>query len=592
MTWALVAAPAGALPVPVADLASMDRGDLIAGPRTSDFVTSLLTGSLDLADLVGNVWFNAATGIFTYELLVDPRSAATSTRVGTYSIVELNTQFRVLGFDPLLHRAGYSFEDAIAAGADGDGVAVRNAVVVPGPADAFLISLDPDGTLDWNVRTNARRAGFWDNDARLVPIRFFFQSTLGPGSGAYSMHAGYSSGSVNYAPAVAPVVLVHGICPGGPESFGDMAQRLLSRLGVPVMIFDYAGDGAPIERLAGRFARYVRDQLADPALGGARQVDVVAHSLGGLVARAWVAGLARDESDQEVLYRNEIRRLVMVGTPHYGARRANLNALLKLLDLLRLLDCEYGRSQAEQMRFGSGFLWTLHEQWRVKLREFQLSPGQLSSRDILLIAGTQSSDSRLECNLEGCNDGVVEIASAVLPDDGSIQYENLRYVPYRHGALDFVGPVDGPTLIGVPEGPEGDGHATYRLVEAFLRDGSVLEQCCGPGSVDYDPPHLRGVLEEEEGLLLVRAVDAASGDRIDRRPRLILEPVPPTPTSRTPPPQRNSGTATVWGLEAGVYTATVCVRGYDPGQILVEISPALTTVPEPIRLEQTGLTCR
>lgn len=202
MALGLLAAPAGA--VPVVDLATIERGILFADPQRSDFVTSPLTGSLDLADLVGTVWYNAATSLFTYEYLVDPRSTATSTGVPTFSITEFNTAFRVLGYDPLAQLAGYSFADARAAGADGDGVTVRNGVIVPDASAAFLLSLDFDGTLDWNVRRNARLAGFWDTDAHMVPIRFFFQSSLPPGSGAFGMHDGFSSGSVNYAPTPVP----------------------------------------------------------------------------------------------------------------------------------------------------------------------------------------------------------------------------------------------------------------------------------------------------------------------------------------------------------------------------------------------------
>ena len=31
-----------------------------------------------------------------------------------------------------------------------------------------------------------------------------------------------------------------------------------------------------------------------------------------------------------------------------------------------------------------------------------------------------------------------------------------------------------------------DHHKTYRLIESFLKDGILLDQCCGPASVDYN----------------------------------------------------------------------------------------------------------
>ena len=49
-------------------------------------------------------------------------------------------------------------------------------------------------------------------------------------------------------------------------------------------------------------------------LTGCRQIDIVAHSAGGLVTRAYL-----QEAVPEVTYAGDVRRLVTIGTPHLGA---------------------------------------------------------------------------------------------------------------------------------------------------------------------------------------------------------------------------------------------------------------------------------
>jgi triacylglycerol esterase/lipase EstA (alpha/beta hydrolase family) len=118
-------------------------------------------------------------------------------------------------------------------------------------------------------------------------------------------------------------------------------------------------------------AQFVEEEME--ALG-VTQVDLVAHSMGGLVARAWIAGLAQDELGDPVPYQGEIRRLVMAATPHYGADIASKSKYLAKLRKLSSdlsLDppfdsCRNNQvrdAQASQMVFGSAFLKKLHEAW-------------------------------------------------------------------------------------------------------------------------------------------------------------------------------------------------------------------------------------
>src|SRR3972149_3709165 len=185
MIWALPTAPAGCVSVLVSDLLSdLEKGPLYsdtlphANPYSSDF-TSPVTGVI--GGLTGSVYYNSGTGLYTYEFLVDPN--------GTHDINEFNAGTPVLGFVPAAgHKAGYSWTNAQGAGA-ADG------------SQAFILTQDPDGTLDWNVRRSVRLAGFWHTDAQISQtITFFLQSTLPPGEGSFGIFGQNSGTSESFLP--------------------------------------------------------------------------------------------------------------------------------------------------------------------------------------------------------------------------------------------------------------------------------------------------------------------------------------------------------------------------------------------------------
>jgi len=105
-----------------------------------------------------------------------------------------------------------------------------------------------------------------------------------------------------------PILLVPGY--GGSEFALEQLSSTLSAAGRDVSIVHLAGDGTG--DLRDQVA--VLDQAAAAALrrAGARSVDVVGYSAGGIVARLWVeAGGA-----------SLARRVVMLGTPNHGTELA------------------------------------------------------------------------------------------------------------------------------------------------------------------------------------------------------------------------------------------------------------------------------
>ena len=112
----------------------------------------------------------------------------------------------------------------------------------------------------------------------------------------------------HFDPARPLVVLVHGLdC--DRANWTDMLS-LLTREGHQVACFTYPSD-QPVADSAALFARHLTDlRRAHPQ----SRLDIVAHSMGGLVARAYVEGPD---------YAGGVGRLILVGTPNAGSGRAS-----------------------------------------------------------------------------------------------------------------------------------------------------------------------------------------------------------------------------------------------------------------------------
>lgn len=112
------------------------------------------------------------------------------------------------------------------------------------------------------------------------------------------------------APAEMPVLLVHGVgCNAGVWS---PFRRYLERMGIgPVYALSHGPPLASIEHFATQLAGKI-DCVRKAT--GSGQIVLVAHSMGGLISRAYLRrfGGAR------------VRRLVTIGSPHQGSKHAYL----------------------------------------------------------------------------------------------------------------------------------------------------------------------------------------------------------------------------------------------------------------------------
>ena len=109
-------------------------------------------------------------------------------------------------------------------------------------------------------------------------------------------------------PAELPVLLVHGVLCNAGVWLG--LRRYLVRQGIgPVYALTYGPPLASIESFAEQVAAKIDAILA---VTGARQVAIVGHSMGGLVARDYLRRYGA----------SKVRVLITLGTPHHGSVHA------------------------------------------------------------------------------------------------------------------------------------------------------------------------------------------------------------------------------------------------------------------------------
>jgi len=110
------------------------------------------------------------------------------------------------------------------------------------------------------------------------------------------------------APAPLPLLLVHGVMVNDGVWFA--LRRDLGRRGLgPVYTINYGPPLADIEHFAGQLQARI-DAIC--AVTGAARVALIAHSMGGLVARAYLRRFGA----------SRVAKLITIGTPHHGSMLA------------------------------------------------------------------------------------------------------------------------------------------------------------------------------------------------------------------------------------------------------------------------------
>lgn len=262
-----------------------------------------------------------------------------------------------------------------------------------------------------------------------------------------------------------PVVLVHGIL-SGPSIWGDADQGLLDWDGEG-LVDRLEDEGIPRDRVDYEEETLdditaLSDEVADAVDG--RTVDIVAHSMGGLLARHYIENRDGDE---------HVRNLVMLGTPNSGSWMADaLGGLATCADDLVL------PTSVNQMQSGSDFLRSLDD-----------SPPE--DVDYTTVAGTQANYSEwleeLGETVGWLEDWVVDGSLGWLPDLGVVGHPvNVLQFP-NHLADAVVDLIEG-SLSGWPPGWIESVWTEY--VPGAQGDGvvSVESVAVGGGSPDVTVP--------------------------------------------------------------------------------------------------------
>jgi len=166
-----------------------------------------------------------------------------------------------------------------------------------------------------------------------VPVTVTYEDEEGnPGSQTFIIHV-----------TRPPVMLIHGFT-GDETTWATLANYLRGHKYETIVREYYKGpvDESTIERQAEKLGKYIQELRADYLTNGFLQnrMDIVAHSMGGLISRYYISNMAkygktagiyipynvklsRDQIKAQRYQRpvvlNDVRKLIMVGTPNHGA---------------------------------------------------------------------------------------------------------------------------------------------------------------------------------------------------------------------------------------------------------------------------------
>jgi hypothetical protein len=266
------------------------------------------------------------------------------------------------------------------------------------------------------------------------------------------------------APGTVPVVLLNGwqaFCTSTDSTiaasvgtFGQLAYELQDA-GLSVGFFNNCAYGdIPIESLGVALGTFLAQQEytdGTPVV----QFDLVAHSMGGLIVRAYLSGLQTDGSLQPPTD-PMVQKLILIATPNFGSFLAENNSLFT----------DFG-TQTSEMIPGSQFLWNAGT-WNQRNDD-------LRGVDALAIVGNGGfwQTSYFGSLLPNASDGLVSLTSASLGFAGALyglgdQYPlQTRILPYCHvDETAIINPLLGTmdcSGSGIADAPE-----TAQIVQSFI----------------------------------------------------------------------------------------------------------------------------
>lgn len=277
-----------------------------------------------------------------------------------------------------------------------------------------------------------------------------------------------------------PVVFVNGYQFGctGDHSFAgsfDVADQVLQSAGLVSLFFDNCTvtNNPTIEALGAAFGQFLAGLKYTDGTP-VTQVDVVAHSMGGLIVRSYLAG---KQNTTPAVFQPPanpgIRKFVMLAVPNFGSGVAN----------------KFGNdNQTAEMQIGSQFLWDLNT-W---------NQGTDDLRGVQAVAVAGDGGTGSESTIPGFDDGAVTLTSASL---GFVYPGFTRVVPYCHTSFALLVtanycPASVPDIAYIT----GPTHDSAQIILSFL-GGTNAWQSVGT-AIEKDPvgSNLGGINIEAQDL--------------------------------------------------------------------------------------------
>jgi uncharacterized protein (TIGR03437 family) len=283
-----------------------------------------------------------------------------------------------------------------------------------------------------------------------------------------------------------PVVLVNGwmtgfslnnSCPistSSADTFGNLAPYLVQD-GVPVVyLFDNCAvdPGNTIEALGADLGAFLNTIKYD---SGAQvpQIDLVAHSMGGLMARAYLAGIQPNQTFQPPSP-TLVRKLVLIATPNFGSFVAG-----------NYVSSIAAGSQSAELVPGSALLWNLAT-WNQYYDDLR----GVSALAIIGNAGNYMPNLSSGLTNTNASDGLVSLTSASLGFAVPRQSFPTRVVPYCHiDPIAFTNANLGTfacNAAGIANVTD-TSHLTGKIVRSFLAGTTAWSSI---GTVSTSDPYL------------------------------------------------------------------------------------------------------
>lgn len=276
-----------------------------------------------------------------------------------------------------------------------------------------------------------------------------------------------------------PVVFIDGYqstCPATFSGTFGIADQVLQSNGEATLFFSTCSlpPTASIEDLAAAFAKFLAG-LSYTDGKPVDQVDVVTHSMGGLVLRCYLSGKQNAAATFQPPAATHVRKAVFLASPNFGTGIASLLGIT---------------NQVQEMASGSAFLFGL-DTW---------NQGTDDLRGVDAVAAAGNAGSGGTGNPAGFDDGVVTLTSA------SLQFYlpgRTRVIPYCH--VDSTGvvaifdlcPSNAPGIADI----ESPTHNSAQIIVSFLSGTSDWQSV---GMSPEDNPFL----SVDGGLILeARAAD-------------------------------------------------------------------------------------